>query len=185
MLSEEALAKLGLPADATPEAISAAVLQLGSAGSPTEPEPDPEGDEGEGGGEEPPAATSTLEIPDGMVLMDEATLNELRSGLVAATQLKQEKEKADRDALLTDAIKAGKIPPARRSHYEQLLCSDPVGTKQLLASLAPGLIPVVEQGSGLETDKDDEAFAYPDSWKRTVAAANRHASGSIIKAVND
>jgi hypothetical protein len=41
---------------------------------------------------------------------------------------------------------AGKIPPARLTQWQKVWASDPEGTRDLIASLTPGLVPVSEIG---------------------------------------
>lgn len=47
---------------------------------------------------------------------------------------------------ITEAIRAGKFPPSRRSHYERLMAADPEGTKALLARMGSA-VPVGELGA--------------------------------------
>lgn len=206
MLTDEELAALGLEPDATREQISAAILgqttqQEGESATDTNPasqseatatdtgeEPtastEPEGEgagENEGGEQE----TTNVVVPEGMALVDEATLEELRSGVAAAQGLVQRQEKADRDAILDDAIRAGKFPKGRRAHYEALLSADPVGTKALISTLEPGVVPVSEVGEqGSEVAAAAEQTAYPSGWKRTVEAG-RKSLGDRVKVVQD
>lgn len=215
-LTKEALARLGLPEDATEDAISAAILQLvvsqgdggegsGTDGNPqsqpetpaTAPTGEPAGapvpettPPGTGTPETPqpppnenPAAESVTTLPPGMALIDEATLQELKQGATAANQLVAAQQKRENDALLDGAVRAGKFPRARRAHYETLLSADPEGTKTLIASLAPGLVPVTETGTQ-ESEIDSTQNSYPESWKPSVAASRRGV-GSRLKVVGD
>jgi hypothetical protein len=47
-----------------------------------------------------------------------------------------------RDHLIGQAVQAGKFPPERRAHWQELYDRDPAGTEQTLAVLAPGLVGV-------------------------------------------
>lgn len=203
----EELERLGLPADATPEQIKAAVLGQ-AAGNPSEdgnPESQPETPATDPAAqpaqapapgtpaETPPAAPDAapasegVSVPEGMVLVDAATLEEMRSGIAASTALVKRTEKSDRDAILDGAIRAGKFGKGRRAHYEGLLLSDPVGGKATIASLADGLVPVEEQGEGgatVEAGSAQDQTAYPTGWQKSVAAA-RSGVGSSVKVVQD
>lgn len=194
-LSAEVLQKLGLEADADEDAINTAILQLTASENAGEPANENSNDDGNDGNSDsqpdtpataPEAQPATApQTPDGMVLIDEATFQELKEGAIAARQLQKEREKQERDALLDSAIKAGKFPRARRSHYEALLSADPEGTKALIASLAKGVVPVSETGTqGSETDSDVRDNAYPESWKNAVNASRRGV-GSRLKVVGD
>ena len=170
MLTDEALKRLGLEPGATSEEISAAIVAQGVVGDP-DPEPEPT----------PEAAT----IPEGMVLVDAATLAEMRTGIAAATGLVERQAKADRDAILDGAIRAGKFPLGRRAHYEALLSADLEGTKTLIGSLEPGLIPVAETGEqGGSVAAAADQTAYPSGWSRSVSAGRR-SPGDRVKVVQD
>ncbi len=145
-LDEGLRERLSLPADADEAAILAAVDELTEAATAPAPAPAP--------APEPVGAS----LPPGTVAIDEATLAELREraeqGVAARTQQLTEA----RDRAIGDAIAAGKIPPARRAHWEQAWAADPDGTKATLASLAPGLVPLEDIGEpgGDEADLDAE-----------------------------
>lgn len=203
LLTDEELAALGLEPGATREQISAAILgqstqegEPGTDGNPqsqpetpatdpaAEPATAPEGD-GEAEQETEPEAPSGVQVPDGMVLVDAATLEEMRTGIAASNQLVKRQEKADRDAILDGAIRAGKFPKGRRAHYENLLLSDPVGGKALIATLEPGVVPVTEIGEqGSEVAAAAEQTAYPTGWRKTVEAG-RKTLGDRVKVVQD
>lgn len=204
----EELARLGLPADATPDQIKAAVLEQAPA-TPSEdvnPESQPQTPATEPGAQPaqappvgvpaqtPPAApdavpatTQGLTVPDGMVLVDAATLEEMRSGIAASNALVKRTEKSDRDEVLDGAIRAGKFGKGRRAHYEGLLLSDPVGGKATISSLEPGLVPVAEKGEGgsvVEAGSAEDQNAYPTGWRKSVEAA-RSGVGTSVKVVQD
>lgn len=129
---------------------------------------------------------ATPAIPEGMALIDAATLEELKSGVKIAATLQQREVDTERNRILDDAIRAGKFPKARRAHYEALMKADPDGTKNLIASLAAGVIPVTEIGTqgGDDDGTGIQGDAYPESWKPAVAAS-RKGIGSRVKVVND
>lgn len=208
-LTPEELAALGLPADATREQISAAILGQAPAASTETPDDGNPASQPQTPSDSPAAQPATapatdapapadnpatpatapvpqqVQVPEGMVLVDAATLEEMRTGIAASNALVKRTEKADRDAMLDGAIRAGKFPPARRAHYETLLLSDPLGGKAILASLAPGLVPVAESGAASsETDVTPDTTSYPTGWGASVAAA-RKGLGSTVKVVND
>lgn len=203
-LTDEALRRLGLEPGASEEDINAAILQLnaqqdegGTDGNedsqPETPSDDPAAQPATAPEEEAPEGTesegttpesSTAQIPEGMTLIDEATLSELRQGVAAARQLQDRESERERNAFLDQAVRAGKFPRSRRGHYEKLWAADADGTRQLIDSLAEGVVPVDETGSpGGEADPAVQA-AYPDSWKKSVAAAQRGVS-SRVKVVGD
>jgi hypothetical protein len=201
LLTDEELAALGLEPGATREQISAAILGQATQqeGAPDDGNPQsqpetpatdpaaqpatapPGGDEG--GQQEQPQAQ--VQIPEGMVLVDAGTLEEMRSGIAASTALVKRQEKADRDAILDGAIRAGKFGKGRREHYESLLLSDPVGGKATIAALEPGLVPVQERGEqGGEVAASAAETAYPSGWVKSVEAS-RKTIGTNVKVVQD
>lgn len=78
-------------------------------------------------------------------------------------EARQEQINARRGGKVGDAIKAGKIPPARRAHYMTLMENDEEGTTQMLASLEAGVVPVDETGSA-NTDEALDGSSYPEEW---------------------
>jgi hypothetical protein len=136
--------RLGLAEDADDEAILAAVDKL------RQPEPKPDPDEEQGDGEETedtPASSPPPAQPAGTVTIDEATWAQLREQAAEGVAARAQQRTEARDRAIGDAIMAGKIPPARREHWEQAWKVDAEGARQALASLAPGLVPVEDKGA--------------------------------------
>lgn len=202
-LSDEALQKLGLEPGASEDAINAAVLAMSDAppssdppadepaapstppvADPPAPQTEPKPDDTDDDGNKPDESNVT-KLPEGMVLIDTATLEELKTGVAAANTLMTERTKSERDALLDGAIRAGKFPRARRAHYEQLLAADPEGTKALIGNLASGVIPVTERGVAAADGEtvEGEPNAYPESWKSSIRASSTRSSR--VKVGND
>lgn len=207
-LTPEELTALGLPADASREQISAAILgrTANAEGSSTDGNPDsqpetpaddpagqpataPEGD-GDDAGDDADAdagTTAQVTVPEGMVLVDESTMAELRESMETTRQIAAERAQAERDAILDGAIRAGKFPKGRRKHYETMLSADPAGTKALLATMAPGLVPTGARGNGSNGDEvaaGAEETAYPSGWRKQVEAS-RKGLGDRVKVVQD
>lgn len=136
---------LGLPADASDVEVQAALAASGITTPAATDTPAPQ-------------TTPTVELPEGLVAIDAETLAGLQvaaaAGQAADTRLRTQ----DRDDAITSAVKAGKIPPSRREHYAKAWDADPEGTREVLASLAPGLVPVTPAGyAGAETGSDLDA----------------------------
>jgi hypothetical protein len=73
-----------------------------------------------------------------------------------------------RDAIIEQAILAGKFPPTRRDHYRALYDADPEGTRGLIARLASAL-PAADIAGTLGEP------AYPPEW----LASQRVQSGRV------
>jgi hypothetical protein len=145
----------------------------GGEGNPAETEPQPSG-----------VAAAAAQLPAGMVVVDEATLRQLRQGAEPAQQLAARQAREDRDRVLAQAMQEGRFPPARRGHYESMWQADPEGTRTLLTAaadkggLAPGTVPVSEAGTApQEHDAGEGDIGYDPSWlppqqRALVAAAH-------------
>ncbi|MET8334369.1 phage protease [Streptosporangium canum] len=150
-LDEGLRERLGLSADADEATILAAVDDMVDkvTAPPTTPAP---------------VAAS---IPDGAVLVDSERLAQLERQAAEGVAARAQQRTEARDRALDDAVKAGKFPPARREHYAKAWDVDPDGTKQLLASLADGLVPMTDIGApggedtGPADDEYDRFFSTP------------------------
>lgn len=112
-----------------------------------------------------PTAEVALGLPDGVVAVEAAVLEELRAN-VAELQGVRDAQAVERRARLVDAaVVDGRIPPARREHWLTALAADEEGMAPVLASLAPNTVPLVEIGHAADSD-DADATAYPAHWKR-------------------
>ena len=154
---------LGLSPEASDEEVTAALAASGLAPLTTpEPEPIPEP-------EPEPTPAPALVLPPGVTTIDEAALAELLEKAEQGVAARAQQISDRRSRLLDDAVKAGKFPPARREHWENYHQQDPEGAEQALASLAPGLVPVSDQGvpGGAETSLEDAQFAEFDKYFST------------------
>lgn len=136
-ITSDDLALLGLPEDATKEAISAKIAEaMDAATAPPPP---------------PPAPT----LPEGVVAVDSARLAQLESDAAAGREARDAQVAAHREQLVVAAIADGRIPPARQQHWLDQLAADP-GAEQILAGLAKGLIPLAQLGLGGNGDIESE-----------------------------
>jgi ATP-dependent protease ClpP protease subunit len=110
---------------------------------------------------EPPAkptVSATAAVPEGMTLIESDVLENLREqgkqGVEARTQQLEEK----RDTAILQAIKDGKITPARKDHWATSWNADAEGTEQLLAGLPAGIIPVAERGHDKQPINANSAY---------------------------
>lgn len=141
-LDEGVRQRLGLPADADEATILAALDTALTPSEPTEPPADP---------------APTPALPDGVVAVDAATLENLRTAAAQGVAARAQQLGEQRDGAIRDAVRAGKIPPARAQHWASAWDADPDGTRQTLASLAPGLVPVADTGTPGYTGGDSES----------------------------
>lgn len=100
-------------------------------------------------------------VPDGMAVVDAEVLAQLRADAEAGRQARTTQLEAERDGAIDAAVRDGRIMRSRAEHWRESWNADPDGARQLLASLAPGLVPVDELGVGespAETE-DDALYA--------------------------
>lgn len=139
--------RLGLADDADDTAILAAVDALRETNTTNDAEEEHE---------EAPAAPA---LPEGIVTIDEATLTQLREQAAEGVAARAQQRTEARDRALDDAVKAGKFAPARRDHWARLYDADPDGTRQTLASLEAGLVPLADKGTPGGEEPADAVFA--------------------------
>jgi len=195
--------KLNLSADATAEEINdkLAATVLAEAGTeegsetpapetetptttPETGEPSEEGEpgepatEGEGGNGEPATTEASK------VTLDRETYDMLKKGAEAGLRLESESRSEKIKLVLDSSIGKGKIPPARRQHYESLLKADFKGTTALLDSLEEGAIPVGARGSsGGDNEGNpagDDGGGFPDSWFPEIQTIRANASKNRV-----
>ncbi len=112
---------------------------------------------------ETPAAP-TAALPDGVTAIEVDILTAMRSELDELRAIRTEQADANRAALVEAAIADGRIPPARREHWTAALKADEEGMAPVLASLAPGTVPLAEIGHSDDVESaDDTLYAkfYP------------------------
>jgi len=122
---------------------------------------------------------------DGTVLVDKAAWDAAQASIAEMKDLLKTKATERGEALVDQAIRAGKFPPSRRDHWVKLFSADPQGTEQTLASLAPGAIPLGAIGVGVSGSGEDFSAvtgdqAYPTNWLSPAehAAKSRVAAGT-------
>lgn len=135
---------LGLADDIGDEDVLSAVLDRLTA--PDEPEPAPE-----------------ASLPEGVVTIDAAQLDQLRADASAGREARDEQRLARREQLVAAAVADGRIPPARKQHWLNQLEAD-AGAEQVLAALEPGLVPVDQRGHGGNVDLDTDDAMYAELY---------------------
>lgn len=107
-----------------------------------------------------PPSPAPSALPDGTVAIDQAQLNELIAAAKAGAEARAQQQREAREAQVRAAIADGRIAPARRDAWIKQLEADP-GSADVLASLAPGLIPVGSEigHAGSATSTEDDLYA--------------------------
>lgn len=146
-ITSDVRSRLGLAEDAPDEDVIAALDATITKANQPVPEP---------------VAAGAPKLPDGVVAIDKATLEELKASAADGRQARQLQIAQERERLVDGAIQAGKVTPARRDHWLKQYDADSEGTVQVLASLEP-VFPVgapVGYSTQAEPELDDDkAFA--------------------------
>lgn len=149
---EQLRTRLGLPEDATAEQINEAL----SADPPETVTPEALEAAVASAREEErqKASASTAD----KVTLDRGAYEKIQADAAAGREARETQLKSERDAAVAAAVEDGRIPPARREHWRQLMDADPEGTASTLDSLEKGLIPLKERGSASAgPDPDNQA----------------------------
>lgn len=119
--------------------------------------------QGEPAGETTPvAAAAGFVAPPGTMLVEASAMAE-RDERIRRLEAEQQRHRdGERDQIITDAIRDGKFPPARREHWVRLWNADAEGTRQVIATLARNMVPVAASGySAADSDEEfDAEFAH-------------------------
>lgn len=112
------------------------------------------------------ATGGKLNIPVGAKLVDQGEWDALHKRVEDGEKFRTRTLHNERDSVIDACIKAGKFGPARRATYVRMWDADPDAAREVLASLAPNVVPVSDRGTaaGEETDETiDREFAglYP------------------------
>jgi hypothetical protein len=174
--------RLGLPEDASEDQINeaitagaAAVAAAAPEGDPAPPVGDPVGDPVPSPDDPTPEGDPEPEgdpVEAGVVQLDRAAYEQLKTGAALAVKHEQGRRTDEITATVNAAVEAGKIPPARRKHWETALAADFEGNKATLDSLEGGLIPVHMRGNAGNSDDGSGVSAgegLPESWFPEIA----------------
>ncbi|TIC78786.1 head maturation protease, ClpP-related [Nocardioides sp. GY 10127] len=104
---------------------------------------------------------NTSTTPEGMQLVERDVLAELRAGAAAGREAQATLAAQERDRTIAAAVADGRITPARRDHWSTAYDADPEGTRQILASLEPGLVVnTTEAGHGGQPEAADDTATF-------------------------
>lgn len=169
---------LGLGPDATDEQVQTAWAQAYAAPAPT-PAPTPPAENGTTPALPDPtypgqttglAALAESARKQGVVLIDPSQLAEMQQMARLGMEAHQTLRRDQRDAVINSAVKDGKIALSRVKHWQDAWDADPEGTRQLLDSMSPNLVPVEALGyAGSVTNGQDEAAylgLYPEDKEK-------------------
>jgi hypothetical protein len=169
---EQMAEKLGLDPDADEATVLEAFTKATAKDAPETP---PET------AEQPPApadpapapepVAASAQVVNGLRQIDEAQYRELVAAAEAGQRAEARQIAEDDERVVMAAVKDGRVAPARRQHWLTSLKADREGTKQVLAGLAPGLVPVAEKGHGFSNESDPVDRELESVHNRVMAAA--------------
>lgn len=148
-LKEGLVQKLGIPADADDETTLKALEE--ALAERAEPVIEPV---------EPTLEQATqVAAAAGLATITTEALDALKVEAAAGAQAREQQIRESCERTVDSAITEGKIAPARRDHHLAALKADREGHTTVLASLQPGLVPIVEAGHGVtkEINNEDDA----------------------------
>lgn len=150
----------------TPEPEEGAESETPAEGQETTTEGEPETE-----GEQPPAQTAQGSV----VTIDAGTLAQLQENAALGRQAHEAQQSNEDTRILTEAMEAGKFPPARFDHWKALLAADREGTIATLKTLAENVIPIDQRSRQETTDDGQVAAGYPAEWLPEVAGIRAQA----------
>lgn len=103
----------------------------------------------------PPDPSPPAELPEGVVAISAAQLDQLRADAAAGVAARDAQIRAERLALVDGAVRDGRIAPVERDAWMAKLDAG-TGAEQVLAALKPGVVPVAEVGSDGAGDSETE-----------------------------
>lgn len=109
-----------------------------------------------------PSAVAAAAKRVGMELLDSDTAATLRHDAAEGRKIAAAAAAAKIEASVSDAVSKGKITPARRRHWVNLITADP-GMAEVLASVPnETAVPLTEMGHGV--DSDGRPGEQQESW---------------------
>ena len=188
-LSKEVAARLGVGEDATEADVLAAIGRIEAAapaksgsGTKSDDEDDEDDeDEDESSGDRKPAKTGTggpnpksgggKKVAAGEpVVLESGMYQELVEAAELGRKAFARQQSEDHAKVVEAAISEGRIAPASREHFVKLMAADSAGTSQVLASFAPGVIPVAPIGHALSDESSPQTQELTDIHNRVMAS---------------
>jgi hypothetical protein len=99
-------------------------------------------------------------LPEGVVTVEQQILDQLNQDAASGREAVARETAQRLSQLVDDAVRDGRIPPARREHWLNSLKTDEAGFAPVLAGLATGTVPLESAGytGGIDEGAQDSAF---------------------------
>ena len=158
---------LGLPADASDDAVRSALESAGVVSNSTTPQPAPA---------PAPQPTPTPSSPNpapqpstprptaaGTMVIDASAWEAQQEAIRQLQAADARRRRDERDQILNQAVTDGKFAPARKEHWQRLWDNDPEGTRTVIDGLQKNVIPTAAlgyAGDGADFDFDRELAGF-------------------------
>jgi hypothetical protein len=99
------------------------------------------------------AAGKREPLPAGVMLVETEAWKGLNDRVAKSESYRRAQEVKERDTVIASAVSDGKFTVARADHWRRLWDADPEGTRDVLATLRPNVVPVNDigqPGSGID-----------------------------------
>lgn len=100
-------------------------------------------------------------VPEGVVMVDATKYAELEAQAQAGVEAQAKSDAERREGIVSKAVEEGRIAPANRDMWVDMLAKDEPGTVALIGSLTPNAaVPVVPIGNAEDAEQDADAKIY-------------------------
>lgn len=157
---------LGLSADASDDEVRSAVVTAGLA--PPTPAPAPLQASLFDTAPQPKTEPAKRELA-GVIRVEASAWEAAQDRIKKLEAQEARRVVAERDEVITQAIREGKFAPTRRAHWQRLWDVDPDGAREALDGLAKNVIPVMASGYAGEDETDLDAefkHLFPQEARR-------------------
>ena len=98
-------------------------------------------------------------VPDGTVLVDQTQYEQMRADAAAGREAREQQIAANRDQMVGDAVKDGRIAPANRDAFRKMLDTDEARGAEVINQLQPNTVPVAEIGHAGGTEAESGPYS--------------------------
>lgn len=98
-------------------------------------------------------------VPDGTVLVDQTQYEQMRADAAAGREAREQQIAANRDQMVDDAVKDGRIAPANRDAFRKMLDTDEARGAEVINQLQPNAVPVAEIGHAGGTEAESGPYS--------------------------
>ena len=148
---------LGLPADASTDKVTEALMASGLVANQSEPTPAPDPApqlDGPKPEDELVTASAAAKSPATVVIAS-SVWEETQNTIKKLSAFVDDTKRGERDTVIASAVEAGKFFPSQKKHFARLWDADPEGTRALIEGLATN--PALAAASGY-AELDDKEF---------------------------